>query len=208
MRILTFDTETTGFPNPNLPLDHSSQPYIVQLAAELCEDDGRTLAQISTVIDNGIEIPETAAAVHGITTARAAEIGVPPSTALELFIHFYNLAGLIVAHNIAFDMKMLEIAMARRAHCGVEPIDMSKPRFCTMEAATPILDIPPTPRMIAAGFIKPKAPKLEECIRHFFGEELSGAHDAMVDVGGCKRVFFHLKTLGKVPDLTAAPAAA
>ena len=49
--------------------------------------------------------------------------------------------------------------------------------------------------MRAAGFNKPKSPKLEECIEHFFGEKLSGAHDAMVDVGACKRVYFNLKAL-------------
>jgi len=86
--ILFWDTETTGFFDDRLPVDHEAQPYIVQLAAELCEDDGR-----------------------------------------------------------------------------------------------------------AAGINKPKPPKLEECIRHFFGEELDGAHDAMVDVVACRRVFFHLRTL-------------
>jgi len=50
--------------------------------------------------------------------------------------------------------------------------------------------------MLAAGFTKPKPPKLEECIRHFFNEELDGAHDAMVDVRACRRVYFHLQTMG------------
>jgi DNA polymerase-3 subunit epsilon len=64
-----------------------------------------------------------------------------------------------------------------------------------MEAAAPIVNLPPTERMLAAGFNKPKAPKLEECIHHFFGETLAGAHDALVDVRACARVYFHLQTL-------------
>jgi DNA polymerase-3 subunit epsilon len=64
-----------------------------------------------------------------------------------------------------------------------------------MEAATPVLNLPPTERMIAAGFDKPKPPKLEECIRHFFNEDLEGAHDAMADVIACRRVYFHLAAL-------------
>lgn len=57
------------------------------------------------------------------------------------------------------------------------------------------MNLPPTERMRAAGFNKPKPPKLEECIRHFFNEDLDGAHDAMIDVAACRRVYFHLKTL-------------
>jgi DNA polymerase-3 subunit epsilon len=46
--------------------------------------------------------------------------------------------------------------------------------------------------MLAAGFNKPKPPKLSECIQFFFNEELVGAHDALVDVRACVRVFRHL----------------
>lgn len=49
--------------------------------------------------------------------------------------------------------------------------------------------------MLAAGFTKPKPPKLEECIRHFFDEALEGAHDALVDVRACARVHRHLISL-------------
>lgn len=38
--ILFFDTETTGFPHKSKPVDHPDQPHVVQLAAELTEDDG------------------------------------------------------------------------------------------------------------------------------------------------------------------------
>ena len=74
---------------------------------------------------------------------------------------------------------------------------LRKPLFCTMEAAAPIVNLPPTERMLAAGFNKPKAPKLEEAIRFFFDESLDGAHDAMVDVIACRRIYFHLKNLEK-----------
>jgi DNA polymerase-3 subunit epsilon len=44
------------------------------------------------------------------------------------------------------------------------------------------------------GMMQPKPPKLEECIQHFFSEELPGAHDALIDARACARVYFHLKT--------------
>ena len=193
--ILFFDTETTGFFKDRQPVDHPSQPYIVQLAAQLCDDEGATVAGINLIIDPGVgtvRIPEQASAVHGITEEKAAQFGVSPEAALGMFTHLYQRADLIVAHNIKFDKGVTEAAIAR--HYG-RVMPLRKPLFCTMEAATPILNLPPTERMLAAGFDKPKPPKLEECIRHFFNEDLDGAHDAMVDVTACRRVFFHLKTL-------------
>ena len=190
--ILFFDTETTGFFQDRVPVDHPSQPHLVQLAAMLCEDDGGEVMSLSVIVNNNVPIPEQASNVHRITTEIAAARGVTPAMAIDLFGHMYRLADTSVAHNIKFDKGIMEAAIARR-HGAVRV--MNKPMFCTMEAASPIVNLPPTERMLAAGFNKPKPPKLEECVRHFFNEDLDGAHDAMIDVAACRRVFFHLKSL-------------
>lgn len=190
--ILFFDTETTGFFQDRLPVDDSSQPYIVQLAAQLCEEDGAPVAGFSLIVDNGVPIPEKASDVHGITEERAVQFGVSPEFALSAFTHLYQRADVVCAHNIKFDKGVTEAAIAR--HYG-RIMPLRKPLFCTMEAASPVINLPPTERMRAMGMTKPKPPKLEECIRHFFGEDLEGAHDAMVDVVACRRVYFHLKSL-------------
>jgi DNA polymerase-3 subunit epsilon len=190
--ILFFDTETTGFFNDRLPVDHPTQPHIVQLAAQLSEKDGRPVAGFSLIIDPGVEIPPGAASVHGITTERAVKFGVSSEFALSTFAHLYQRAELIVGHNIKFDKNVTETAISRHYKALKR---LEKALFCTMEAATPVVNLPPTERMIAAGITKPKSPKLGECIRHFFGEDLDGAHDAMVDVAACRRVYLHLKSL-------------
>lgn len=194
--ILFFDTETTGFFQDRLPVDHPDQPYIVQLAAELCDEGGEPVAGFSFIIDpgigDGIDIPAQASSVHGIANEKAAAMGVSAEFALSAFTHLYQRADTVCAHNIKFDRGVTEVAIAR--HYG-RVMPLRKPLFCTMEAATPIMNLPPTERMRAAGFNKPKPPKLEECIRHFFNEDLDGAHDAMIDVAACRRVYFHLKTL-------------
>lgn len=194
--ILFFDTETTGFFDDRLPVDHEAQPYIVQLAAQLCDDNGDPVAGFSFIVDPGISsglgIPERAAAVHGITNERAVQFGVSAEFALSAFTHLYQRSDLICAHNIKFDKGVIEVAIAR--HYG-RTMPLRKPLFCTMEAASPIIKLPPTEKMRAAGFDKPKPPKLEECIKHFFNEEMDGAHDAMVDLIACRRVYLHLKSL-------------
>ncbi|WEK42943.1 MAG: 3'-5' exonuclease [Candidatus Sphingomonas colombiensis] len=190
--ILFFDTETTGFFNERQPVNHPSQPHIVQLAALLTEDDGTAVMSMSTIIDNGVPIPAQASSVHGITTEIADARGIEPEIAMQMFGHLYRLADTVVAHNIKFDKGVVEAEIFRR-HGEVRRL--TKSLFCTMEAASPIVNLPPTERMLAAGFDKPKPPKLEECILHFFNEPLDGAHDAMIDVVACQRVFFHLKSL-------------
>lgn len=196
MTVLFFDTETTGFFQDRLPVDHPEQPYIVQLAAQLCQDDGEPIAGFSFIVDPGIgvvSIPARASAVHGITDERAVQFGVSPEFALSAFTHLYQRADLVVAHNIKFDRGVIEAAISRH-YKKVMPL--RKALFCTMEAATPIINLPPTERMKAVGFDKPKPPKLEECIRHFFDEDFDDAHDAMADVVACRRVYLHLKALG------------
>jgi DNA polymerase-3 subunit epsilon len=191
--ILFFDTETTGFFDDRLPVDHEAQPYIVQIAAQLCEGGGSPVAGFSFIVRYPeVEIPERAAAVHGITTEKAIQFGVSAEFALGAFTHLYQRANLVCAHNIKFDKGILEVAIAR--HYG-KAMPLRKPLFCTMEAASPVVNLPPTERMRAAGFDKPKPPKLEECVQHFFNEKLEGAHDAMVDVIACRRVYLHLKAI-------------
>jgi len=190
--ILFFDTETTGFYDDKLPPDHEAQPHIVQLAAELCDDAANPVAGFSFIVAPGISIPTRASDVHGITDDIAASLGVSMEFALSAFQHLYQRADIVCAHNIKFDRGVMEAAIARQ-YGRVMPL--RKTLYCTMEAASPVVNLPPTERMVAAGINKPKAPKLEECIRHFFNESLEGAHDAMVDVAACRRVYFHLKSL-------------
>ncbi len=71
--ILFFDTETTGLFSDRLPIDHPDQPYIVQLAAQLCHDDGRPVAGFSLIVDPGIGFGKTSQ--HNLEIlARLAEL--------------------------------------------------------------------------------------------------------------------------------------
>lgn len=192
--ILFFDTETTGFAQFKKPSSHPSQPHIVQIAASLVTSEQKIISQFSAIVKtpDGVSIPKEASDVHGITDEINEKYGLSPVAIMRLFHKLYSMADLLVAHNVPFDKKVIKAAGHR--FLDGEPFDQVE-TYCTMKAATPIIDLPPTPKMVAAGFTNAKSPKLEECIAHFFDEKLEGAHDAMIDVVACQRTYFHLQSL-------------
>lgn len=195
--ILAFDTETTGLPDWQAPSDAPHQPHLVQLAMILMDEDFRERSSVSVIIrPEGWTIPAEVAAIHGITTELADRCGIPEKAAVSLYIGLlYGTGARAVAHNIGFDLRIMRIAMIR-AGLTREKIDgRTVEQFCTLKASTHVVNLPPTEKMVRAGFIKPKPPKLEECVAHFFGEKLEGAHDALVDVRACVRVYRHLCAL-------------
>lgn len=192
--ILALDTETTGLPDWRSPSDAAHQPHLVQLAMVLLDDDLRERASTSVIIrPDGWTIPDDVAAIHGITTEIALAVGIPEKVATTLYMSLlYGTGASVVAHNVDFDLRIMRIAMLRAGRTK-EWIDAQEvTKFCTLKAATPIVNLPPTAKMTSAGFTKPKPPKLSECIEFFFSETLEGAHDAMIDVRACVRVYRHL----------------
>ncbi len=147
----------------------------------------------------GTSIPAAASAVHGITTEIANAAGAHPRTALAIWDRFARNAETVVAHNLQFDWFVLDGVWRRywskdaaSAPTSIEFLHGGHKKLCTMEMASPILALPPTPKMVASGYAKNKPPSLAECVRFFFNEEIDGAHDAMVDVRACARVYFKM----------------
>lgn len=196
--ILCLDTETTGLPDFRAPSDADHQPHLVQLAMILLDDDLVERASVSVIVKpDGWVIPEEGpAAVHGITNAMANAVGIPEKVATDLYVSlmYGDQPKVAVAHNSDFDLRIMRIAMLRAGYDKAWQEARPLASYCTMKTATPIVNLPPTEKMLAAGFTKPKPPRLSECIMHFFGEELIGAHDALVDVRACVRVYRHLTT--------------
>ncbi|MFP5512453.1 MAG: 3'-5' exonuclease [Alphaproteobacteria bacterium] len=192
---LFFDTETTGLPLRWAPSSDPGQPHIVQLAALLQSGPDAEAGSMNVIIrpDGYCAMPAKAFETHGISFERAMDEGISRAAALDQFNALMERAETLVAHNIDFDARLMRIAYQR---AKMAPARENLPKFCTMAASLHIVNLPPTPKMQAAGFNKPKPPQLKECIAHFFGEELDGAHDALVDVRACARVFFHLQTIG------------
>ena len=135
MSYLFFDTETTGFINDTKSLDDPSQPHLVQLGALLTDDYGEEIASLDMVIKpEGWSIPMAVSAIHGINDDYAIKSGVSMVSAVFLFMQMRKCADAIVAHNIAFDMKMLNICEARMPPRSSYP-GWPEKQYCTAEAS-------------------------------------------------------------------------
>lgn len=191
-----YDTETSGLPLFREPSEHPDQPHIVQLGACLVDLDSReVLSTIDVMIKpDGWLIPDDVAAIHGITTEKAAEFGVPESLAVEMLL---DMAGgrLRIGHNEQFDARIVHIACTRHFDPVVADEWKAGQAECTKLLATPILKLPPTDRMKAAGFNKFKSANLRDAVLHFTGKPLENAHSALADVHGCMAVWFAIQAL-------------
>lgn len=66
MKVMIFDTETSGIPLYQEPSDDPRQPYVVELAADLIDLDTREIiTSLDFLIDNDVDIPEDVVAIHG-----------------------------------------------------------------------------------------------------------------------------------------------
>lgn len=189
-----FDTETTGLPLFKEPSEHPDQPHIVQLAACLVDLDTRkTISSMDVIVrPDGWTIPDDIASIHGITTEHAADVGIPESLAVGMFMEIWSHRTRI-AHNQQFDARILRIALMRFEDQEAADDWKAGESECTAIMATPICKIPPTGKMVAAGFNKFKTANLAEAYRHFMGSDFENAHSAMADVQACMAVYFAIK---------------
>ena len=111
--LLGFDTETTGV-NP-------SQDRLVTAAlirrTERTIGGDRQQSVTTWLADPGVEIPEAASAVHGVTTERARAEGRPVAEVLaevsDLLVTAMAAGTPVVAFNASYDLTLMEAELAR-----------------------------------------------------------------------------------------------
>jgi len=140
-------------------------------------------------LGEGVRIEAGAKEAHGISEEDCARYGVVPTVACSLFNQLCIQADVIVAHNMSFDRSIMLTALYR---LGNKPDRMADKRLiCTKEESTDVLKLP-------GKYDSYKWPTLAEAYRHFTGEELEGAHDALVDSEAALVVFRGLVELGAI----------
>ena len=188
MKILVFDTETTGFINKK-EFDLEKQPRIVQFAGIIWEldDSGKysEIDRINILINPGIPIPYGASQVHSIYDVDVKD-APKIETIIDDFLRAINEADAIIGHNIEYDEDMIRLELRRlqRVH-EYQP----KQVLCTMKSTVDFCKL-------EGNWNRYKYPKLGELHKKLFDEYFMWAHDAMVDVGATLKCFLELNKKG------------
>lgn len=110
-KLAVFDTETTGV-NPR-------NDRIVSATVALIDEQGLAGERYDWLIDPGIDIPETASRIHGITTEQARTGGMQSAKATQQIIErlndFEQRGYPLVAYNAPFDLTLLAAEAARHS---------------------------------------------------------------------------------------------
>ena len=199
---LIFDTETTGLPKNKLaPLtDFDNWPRMVQIAWQLHDGTGKLLSNENLIVKpDGYTIPFNAEKVHGISTQRALEDGLPLDEVLDRFTEDLNKARLVVGHNILdFDIKIIGAEFLRRekenalAQKNALDTQIESTQYCALPGGR------------GGQF---KWPSLLELYKKLFSEGFGDAHDAAYDVSANARCFFSLIKENIIKPVDETPVA-
>lgn len=173
-RLAGFDLETTGV---DVETDRIVTACVVQCGGK------QPTQSFNWMADPGVEIPEGAAKVHGITTERARAEGRPAAEVVEQVVAALTecvLAGQpVVAMNAAFDLTMLD-REARRY--GVQALTDVVGRDLR------VVD----PRVLDKHVSRRKGPRTLSDLCVHYDVKLDGAHSADADAIAACRVAWRL----------------
>jgi len=176
MKILVFDTETTGLPKDyNLTAYQSPNnwPHIVSISWAVIDSTTNTVVKSHSYIVRPVNwvIPIESSRIHGITHAQATEFGIPLRDIMEAFNG--EQYDIMVAHNMKFDLNVIVNAIIW--DLGIPFSGFSKRKFCTMEIGRPMCKLP--------GRYGHKYPKLSELYTHVVGHppKTDQLHNALFD---------------------------
>lgn len=173
-----FDTETTDL-SENRSMAIDLQPEIIEFYACRADlDTGDVLDEIHYMIKPRRPIAEKITKITHISNEDVADsphfIEVLPSIA-----HFIEQAPTIIAHNLAFDMEVVEIEFGRHDM----PIVWPRDRICTVEQTMHLM-----------GY-RLSLTALHELL---FGEKFPEAHRANKDTAALLRVACKLREMGEI----------
>lgn len=213
MKIIVFDTETTGLPKTKIISDLSLSlwPHIVQFSYIIYDTE---LQKIIKTVDLVIRIPENinisdeVTNIHGITNFISQSSQYKINDALLEFSNDYLNCNidLIVGHNLSFDTNMLKVELMREITSQnnlfnkrlflqlLENLNDMKPDsselYCTMQKSITLCDLKMTSKY---GKKYLKFPKLNELHIKLFNSSPRNLHNSLNDVLICLRCYYMLE---------------
>lgn len=196
MLVLVFDTETTGLiKEDTVKIDDF--PHIVQISFILYDTVSKKMIECCDFIincKNKFKIPTESSKIHGITEEISIKQGVSIRTALQKFYDTVRKANYLVAHNLPFDDKMVQIEFTRLGLDGqmlMSETNLNRlDKYCTMKNSRNLCKISVKS---AKGKMYYKNPKQSELHNHLFGTVPENLHNSLNDILVCLRCFIKMK---------------
>lgn len=219
MRILIYDTETTGLPEKGAGHhEYDKWPHIVQLSFLVynltdrqCVDKTPLSTLVPIIMSDSIVKPEgyiisnDVSQIHGITQEFAEKVGVPIKDCLSYFLSQIEEADVIVAHNSSFDKNTIHAEMFRCGLLATSPKWKTKStvkEICTMTVSTAICrrSFPSEMEHPYPYDNRTKWPRLDELFRVLFPDEIPppNLHNSLIDVQVTARCFFTMIDSGLI----------
>jgi DNA polymerase III epsilon subunit-like protein len=158
MKLLIFDTETTGLPNSRTPAIEkpNNWPHIVSISWVILEDNKITKQCEYIVKPKNWTIPDDSIKIHGITNEIASERGHSLQSVISEFLG--QPCDLMVAHNMDFDYNVIVNAIKWDLEFDFNGFRV--PTRCTMQLSKNQCKLP--------GRFGYKVPKLKELYEFIF----------------------------------------
>jgi DNA polymerase III epsilon subunit-like protein len=207
MKVLIFDTETTGLPQSKIISQDTLDkwPHIVQFSYLVFDASLNTIIETKDYIiqiPQEIEISEGSIALHGITNEISKKDGVSIEVALQEFFISLKNVDLLVGHNISFDINMIYIELLRIIYFkeyhqnlitsykyDLHFLTNFKNIYCTMQESIELCNIKAISKL---GKEYMKFPKLSELHERLFKTNPKNLHNSLVDILITLRCFMKL----------------
>jgi len=196
MKILVFDTETTGLQEKGASIyDKSRWPYIIQLSYILYDiSNNSTFIKNNYIkLDNSIVISQESFNIHNISREILDSQGINIVDALKEFNNYLKLCDIVVGHNISFDKRLIFVECFRHNICQnftqfKNNQQIHKSEFCTMKNTTEFCKLE---RLGVSNKVYNKQPKLSELYSLLFPNDPipNDLHNSLIDVAMTLRCY-------------------
>ena len=196
MKVIVFDTETTGLPITKgfnnyysyKELEKYNSSRLLSICWQVYEDTQLVSNNyfIINTSDFTIDNNSKSCEINGITQEIALEKGIDIKEVFtKLAADLINIERL-VAHNINFDVNIILSELYRNNSLNTIKLLLSKNLYCTMINGKNIA------KVTFKNSTNIKLPKLIELYKHFYNEEFQDAHNAEADVYACAKCYFKM----------------
>ena len=189
MKVLVFDTETTGLQVRGASIyDKSKWPYIIQLSYIFYDLSINSILIKDNYIklDSSITISQESYNIHNISREILDARGINIVDALKDFNECLKVCDIVVGHNISFDKRLIFVECFRHNVKQYftefkDNVMIQKPEFCTMKNTNEFCKLE---RLSATNKVYYKHPKLSELYEKLFPNEPlpKDLHNSLVDV--------------------------